>query len=311
MDLGASESLMEFITAFEPRHGESVRMSVVAPVFRVTAPNPGPFTFHGTNSYLVGTERLVIIDPGPDDDRHLQALLAAIGGRPVEAILVTHTHSDHSPLAARLAALTGALVAGCAPHAPFRALAAGEHNVLDAAGDRAFAPARVLEDGDLVETGAGTFSVVATPGHTANHLCFALEGSDILFSGDHVMGWSTSIVAPPDGAMAPYMASLERLQGRADTIYLPGHGGAIGDPGRFVRGLLGHRRMRSRAIAERLGKEGMTIPQLVAALYAGLDARLAGAASLNVLAHLEELIERGEARCEGPPMLGSRFFSGG
>jgi glyoxylase-like metal-dependent hydrolase (beta-lactamase superfamily II) len=300
---------MDFITAFEPHHGELVRVSDEAPVWRLTAPNPGPFTFHGTNSYLVGDHALTIIDPGPDDEAHLQSLLKAIGGRAVEAVLVTHTHADHSPLAAKIAALTGAPVMGCAPHAPFRPLADGEHNVLDASGDRDYVPNRVLGDGDRVETQSGVIRVVATPGHTANHLSFALEDQGILFSGDHVMGWSTSIVAPPDGAMAPYMASLERLQARADQLYLPGHGAAILEPARFVRGLIGHRRMRSRTIFERLDKAGVTIPQLVASLYGGLDPRLSGAAALNVFAHLEELIDDGRARTDGPPTLRSVYHS--
>lgn len=298
---------MEFSTQFDPAHGEAVPAALSGRVRRLTARNGGPFTFHGTNSYILGETRLTVIDPGPDDDGHLAALEGAIAGRDVEAILVTHTHADHSPLAARLKAMTGAPVLGCAPHAPFRGLSLGEVNPLDASGDRLFRADRELADGEGVDTELGRIAAIATPGHTANHLCFALEGEGLLFSGDHVMAWSTSIVAPPDGAMAPYMASLDRLIARHDRIYLPGHGGPVADPQRFVRGLRTHRRMRAKAILERLAAGDTRISEIVAVIYAGVDRRLHGAAALSVFAHLEELIARGEAACDGAPRLDGRF----
>lgn len=298
---------MEFSTGFEPAHGRAVAAALDGAVMRLTAPNPGPFTFHGTNSYILGERRLTVIDPGPDDPAHLAALLAAIGGRPVDAILVTHTHADHSPLARALARAIGAPVLGCGPHLAARPLAQGEVNLVDASGDRDHAPDRILADGETVATELGTLTAVATPGHTMNHLCFALDAGRVLFSGDHVMAWSTSIVAPPDGAMSHYMASLDRLLERGDALYLPGHGGPVGEPERFVRGLRSHRRMRAKAILDRLNAGDRTIAQIVPVIYAGVDKRLHGAAALSVLAHLEELVERGDAAADGPPMLETRF----
>jgi glyoxylase-like metal-dependent hydrolase (beta-lactamase superfamily II) len=302
---------MEFSTEFEPAHGRAVPVALAGAVRRLTAGNGGPFTFHGTNSYILGEHRLTIIDPGPDDEAHLAALTGAIAGRAVEAILVTHTHADHSPLAARLKALTGAPVLGCAPHAAFRELAPGETNLLDASGDRAFRADRELGDGEAVATELGLVRAIATPGHTVNHLCFALDGEGLLFSGDHVMAWSTSIIAPPDGAMAPYMASLDRLIARDDRLYLPGHGGPVADPQRFARGLRSHRRMRSNAILERLAAGDTQIREIVAAIYAGVDRRLHGAAALSVFAHLEDLVMRGEVVSDGPLRLDGRFRPAG
>jgi glyoxylase-like metal-dependent hydrolase (beta-lactamase superfamily II) len=298
----------EFNLVFEPRHGEAVLVHAELPIRRLTASNSGPFTFHGTNSYIIGDRNLTIIDPGPDDDKHLSALMAAIGSATVEAIVVTHTHIDHSPLAAKLKALTGAPVAGCGPHHNFRELSHGETNFLDASSDKSFHPDRQMHDGDRLNTELGPLIAIATPGHTANHLCFALEDHGIMFSGDHVMGWSTSIVAPPDGAMAPYMASLNHLIARNDQMYLPGHGGAIDMPNRFVRGLRSHRRMRSKAIAGLLSGQGVVIPDLVLSLYSGLDPRLHGAAALSVFAHLEELVEKDIARTNGAATLQSIYF---
>ncbi len=299
----------KFNLAFEANHGVAVPCHPHLPIRCLTANNAGPFTFHGTNSYLIGEKNLTIIDPGPDDDAHLAALIKAIGTAKLETILVTHTHIDHSPLAAKLKALTGAEVAGCGPHFNFRALSAGETNFLDASGDKDYLPDRQLYDGDGVATELGPLTAVATPGHTANHLCFALDNHGVLFSGDHVMGWSTSIVAPPDGAMAPYMASLDRLIARKDTLYLPGHGGAIETPNRFVRGLRSHRRMRANAIADLLSDKGVLIPDLVLALYTGLDPRLRGAAALSVFAHLEELVATGAARTDSAATLNSTYFA--
>lgn len=288
---------LEFETAFVPAHGEAV--SVAPGVVRVTANNPSPFTFHGTNSYIVGTDTLAVIDPGPDDAAHLAALVKAIAGRPVSHILVSHTHRDHSPLARRLKALTGATVLAEGPHRAARPLRIGEANRLDAGGDTAFRPDAALSEGMRVEGDGWTLGTALTPGHAANHAAFALEGTGILFSADHVMAWSTSIVAPPDGAMSDYMASLDRLLQRDDRFYLPGHGGPVHQPQAFVRALKAHRKMRERAILERVRHGDRTIAEMVAAIYRDTDPRLHAAAGLSVLAHLEDLVRRGDVAAEG------------
>jgi glyoxylase-like metal-dependent hydrolase (beta-lactamase superfamily II) len=264
-------------------------------VTRVLANNPSPFTFTGTQTYLVGTTDLAVIDPGPDDAEHLAALLAAIGGRPVRAILCTHTHRDHSPAAPALKAATGAPIIGCAPL------------VLDDAGPRAdaafdtgYAPDRVLGDAEQVAGQGWTLTAVATPGHTSNHLCFALEESGALFTGDHVMGWSTTVVAPPDGNMTAYMASLETLLARGqDRIYYPAHGEPVERPQRFVRGLAGHRKQREGQILRLLGEGVGAVPAMVARMYVGLDPQLRGAAGRSVLAHLLDLQARGMVAAAG------------
>ncbi|GGO97574.1 MBL fold metallo-hydrolase [Stakelama pacifica] len=263
-------------------------------VTRVLAPNPSPYTYNGTQTYLVGTDDLAVIDPGPDDPRHLEALLAAIAERPVRAILCTHTHRDHSPLARELARATGAPVIGCA------ALILDDSGPrADAAFDRDYAPDRVLADGETVCGSGWTLEAVATPGHTSNHLCFALRESNILFTGDHVMGWSTTVVSPPDGNMADYMASLEKLMARDDALYLPAHGDPIERPQRFVRGLAGHRKQREGQIVRLLGETPHSVPALVERMYVGLDPRLVGAAERSVLAHLIDLRDRDRVRAEG------------
>lgn len=295
----------EFQTDFDPAYGRLV--PVAAHIGRVTANNPSAFTFAGTNSYVAGRTGCFVVDPGPDDDAHLDALVAAIAGRPVEAILLTHTHRDHTGLVRRLAALTGAPIVGGGPHRASRPLRDGEAHRLEAAGDTDLAFDRILSDGEQLTLGGLPVSVVATPGHCANHLAFAVGEDGVLLSGDHVMGWSTSIVAPPDGAMRDYMASLERLLTRDDRLYLPGHGGVIAAPKPFVRGLIGHRRMRETAIVRRLADGDRTIPEIVAALYKTVDIRLHGAAGLSVLAHLEDLVARGVVACDGPPTLATIY----
>lgn len=299
---------LEFDLSFEPAHGRPV--AVADGVVRVTANNPGPFTFQGTNSYIVGRERLAVIDPGPDDDAHLAALLAAIAGREVSHIFVSHTHRDHSPLAAKLRAATGAVVLGEGPHRPARALRIGEVNPLDASADTEFQPDVRLADGEVVDGGAWRLQTVLTPGHAANHAAFALEGTGILFSADHVMGWSTSIVAPPDGAMADYMASLDKLLARRDRVFLPGHGGPVAQPQQFMRGLKGHRKMRERAIFDRIAAGDRTIPEVVAQIYRTTDPRLHGAAGLSVLAHLEDLVARGVVATAGDPSIDAEYEPG-
>jgi glyoxylase-like metal-dependent hydrolase (beta-lactamase superfamily II) len=284
------------------------RATEMAPgVRRLTARNPGPFTFHGTNTYLLGTGRLAIIDPGPDDPEHVDALLAASAGAEISHIILTHTHLDHSGATGRLAAATGAQTVGAGPHRPARPLHIGEVNPLDASADLRFFPDRTIADGATVAGDCWTIEAIATPGHTANHLAYALRGSGLIFSGDHVMGWATTIVAPPDGAMADYMRSLDRLLARPEEHYLPGHGGPIAAAHAYVRGLKSHRRMRETAIVTRLGQGDRTIADLVAAIYRDTPTALHGAARLSVLAHLEDLVARGLVVTEGPPRIDGSY----
>lgn len=292
---------LEFDTGFEPAHGSAV--SAAPGILRVTAPNPSPFTFHGTNSYIIGHDTLAVIDPGPEDERHLRTLLDTIAGRPVSHIFVSHTHRDHSPLAARLKAETGAIIVAEGPHRAARELAMGEINALDESNDTEFLPDTILPDGGTVDGDGWSISGLHTPGHAANHMAFALEGTGILFSADHVMAWSTSIVAPPDGAMADYMASLEKLLERDDRFFLPGHGGPVIQPQAFMRGLKAHRKMRERAVLDRLEKGDRTIADMVKTIYRDTDPRLHGAAGLSILAHLEDLVGRGLAITEGAPSI--------
>jgi len=264
-------------------------------VARILAPNPSPFTYQGTQTYLVGQHDLAVIDPGPNEAAHLDALIAAIAGRPVRAIMCTHTHRDHSPAAEPLAALTGAPIIGCAP-----LTLEDDGPRADAAFDPDYAPDRVLGDGDQVAGEGWALRAVATPGHTSNHLCYALEVENALFTGDHVMGWSTTVVSPPDGDMTAYLASLEKLMARDDAIYYPAHGEPIPKPRRLVRGTLGHRRMREGQILRLLERQGPSlVPDMVAAMYAAIDPRLHGAAGRSVLAHLIDLERRNLVAPEG------------
>jgi glyoxylase-like metal-dependent hydrolase (beta-lactamase superfamily II) len=274
---------------------------------RILADNPGPFTFKGTVTYIVGRGEVAVIDPGPDDARHFAAISEAVRGERVTHILVTHTHRDHSPGVPRLKEATGATVYAEGPHRPARPLHTGETARLDAGGDQAFRPDVTLADGDIVQGRGFTFEAVATPGHTANHMAYAWKEADLLFSGDHVMGWSTTIVAPPDGAMSDYMASLSKLAARPEQIYFPGHGSAIPQAPRFVEHLIRHRHGREASILHRLEKGAADIPTIVRAVYIGLDPRLIGAAGLSVLAHLEELVARGVVATDEAPAIGSTY----
>ncbi|MDP3547072.1 MAG: MBL fold metallo-hydrolase [Phreatobacter sp.] len=274
---------------------------------RILCDNPGPFTFKGTVTYVVGKGRVAIIDPGPDDPRHIAAVLEAVKGETVEAILVTHTHRDHSPATPAIKAATGSPVYAEGPHRAARPLNLGETNALDASGDKDFAPDIVLKDGDVVSGTGWTIESVFTPGHTANHMAFALREEETLFSGDHVMAWSTSIVAPPDGAMGDYMASLDKLRAREEKLFWPGHGGAVREPAKFMRALSHHRRLREAAIMKRLASGDRQIPEIVAAIYEGIDPRLKSAAGLSVFAHLEDLVGKGLATSDGAPSLTGAF----
>lgn len=294
---------LNFDLSFEPSYGEPV--PVFPGVARVTANNPGAFTFHGTNSYLVGEHELAVIDPGPEDKEHLDGLVRAIAGRPVTHILVSHTHRDHSPLAARLSKATGAPVCAEGPHRPARN--PPTVTALSNGADTAFKPDVALADGDLVTGEGWGLRTVLTPGHTANHAAFALDGTGLLFSADHVMAWSTTIVAPPDGSMADYMASLDKLIERGDRLLLPGHGGPVKNPQEYLRGLKEHRLGRERAILDRLRQGDRSVDKLVKAIYRDTDPKMHAAAGLSVLAHLEDLVDRRLVETDGAPSIGGIF----
>lgn len=258
-------------------------------VRRVLARNPSPFTFTGTQTHIVGRGEVAVVDPGLDLPEHIDAVLSATAGERIAAILVTHTHRDHSPAARALKEATGAPVIGCA------SLVLARPDAFSEAVDLDHAPDRVLADGEAVEGPGWTLRAVATPGHMSNHLCFAFEEERALFSGDHVMGWSTSVILPPDGNMRAYMASLERLQARDDVVYYPAHGPKVDAPGKLVRGMIAHRRARETQIVRVLGEGETGVAEIVERLYVGLDPNLRPAAGASVLAHLIALAEDGRA----------------
>ena len=276
-------------------------------VRRVLCNNPSPFTFSGTVSYIIGKGQVAIVDPGPDNEEHAAALLNAVRGETVTHILVTHTHRDHSPNTARIKAATGATVYAGGPHRASRPRYESETISSESGADRDFKPDFELRDGDTVEGGDWAVEAVATPGHTANHLAFAWRERKTLFVGDHVMGWSTSIVAPPDGSMVDYMASLHKLTRRGEDLYFSGHGPEIPDATRYVRFLIQHREAREASILHRLAKGEADIPSIVRAIYIGIDPRLTGAAGYSVLAHLEDLVGRGIVTTAGDPVIGGSY----
>ncbi len=257
---------------------------------RVLARNASPFSYTGTQTYVVGHGEVAVIDPGPlgDDPAHVGELIRILGDERIAAIMCTHTHRDHSPAAAPLAAATGAAVIGCAP-----LVLSDDGPRADAGFDPTYAPDRVLSDGESVTGPGWTLTALATPGHTSNHLCFALAEEKALFSGDHVMGWSTTVVSPPDGDMADYMRSLALLLDRDDQVYYAAHGAPIDKPQRLVRGMMGHRKQREGQILRLLERGVGAIPDMVLEMYKGIDVRLHGAAGRSVLAHLIDLRDRG------------------
>ena len=282
------------------------RVDQVSPlVRRVVAENPGPFTFRGTGTYIVGHGSVAVIDPGPPIDAHVEALVQALDGETVTHILITHTHGDHSPAARPLAALTGAPTYGFGPHPR---LPRGEESGDDAddaadeeRSDLDFVPDVVTVDADVIEGEGWTIDALHTPGHISNHLCFALREEKILFTGDHVMGWSTTVIPSPDGDLTAYMANLHRLLDRDDEVYWPTHGPPITDPQRFVQALIAHREERTRQILERLRSGDERIDQIVAALYADVDPALHPAAGRSVLAHLVALQRDGVVHTDADP----------
>jgi glyoxylase-like metal-dependent hydrolase (beta-lactamase superfamily II) len=275
----------------------------VAPgVRRIVANNPGPFTFRGTGTYVVGEGEVAVIDPGPDLAEHVGALLVGLEGERITHLLITHTHRDHSPAAAAVKAATGAPTYGFGPHGGRRGIPGIEEG-----GDWDFAPDIVVKDGDQIIGSGWQVEAVHTPGHTSNHLCFALADQGILFSGDHVMGWSTSVIAPPDGNMAAYMASLDKLLVRNDTVYWPTHRPAITEPKEHVRAFIAHRREREAGVIACLEAGIGQIDAMVERLYIGLNPNLKRAAGRSLLAHLIDLIGRGAVSCEGTPTLDATY----
>jgi glyoxylase-like metal-dependent hydrolase (beta-lactamase superfamily II) len=269
--------------------------------------NPSPFTFTGTCCYIVGHGKVAVIDPGPGQPGEAEALLKALHNETVETIVITHTHRDHSPGARTLQTLTGAPIAGCKPHWSARKASKGETTFLDASTDKLHRPDQPMNDGDCLRGAGYSLRAIETPGHTMNHLCFAFAEENALFSGDHVMAWSTSIVAPPDGSMAAFMASLEKLRLRNEAIFWPGHGGPVTDPQRFLRGLVGHRKMRESTILTAIREAQSSIPDLVDKLYVGLAPQLKGAAALSVFAHIEDLMDRKLIASEGAASMQSLY----
>ena len=276
---------------FDAPYGKTAAVSPL--ISRLLAQNPGPFTFKGTGVAIIGKDQVAVIDPGPDDPAHLQSLRDALRDKQVTHILVTHTHRDHSPAAKHVKQWTGARTYGLGPHG-------NEGNrVIEEGADREFVPDIRLRGGDIIEGDGFTFEAVHTPGHTSNHICYALKEEQALFSGDHVMGWSTTVVAPPDGNMAAYMRSLEILLSRDEQIYWPTHGGPIRNPKAFVSALLRHRLSRESEITAALNDGCHRIPEIVGRVYRGLEPRLIPAAELNVLAHLLKLVQEARVVAEG------------
>jgi glyoxylase-like metal-dependent hydrolase (beta-lactamase superfamily II) len=270
------------------------RADAVSPLIqRVIANNSGPFTFTGTGTYIVGRSEpgasVAVIDPGPLDDDHLAALQAAVAGRRVSHILVTHTHRDHAPLARPFAEAVNAPILAARP--PARTIHASA--TLDEDEDETFAPDVVLAGGEVIDGDGWTLEALATPGHASNHMAFVLREENALFSGDHVMGWSTTVVAPPDGDMADYMDSLDRVIARGFSTLWPTHGAPVTEPGPFLAAYRAHRLAREAQIMERLAAGDRRISDMVPSLYAAVDSRLWPAASLSVWAHLIALVRQG------------------
>lgn len=291
-----------FVREMEFEYGVVDRLSPL--VRRVIARNPGPFTMYGTGVYIIGKGDVTVIDPGPKDEVHLKALDQALEGERVSHILVTHTHLDHSPAAAPLKQATGAQTYGYGPH--------GNHTSkegvkVEAGADFEFMPDVAIIDGDIIEGDGYEIECVHTPGHTSNHMCFGLKQEKALFSGDHVMGWSTSVITPPDGNMKHYMDSLAHLLFRDDKIYLPTHGPAITEPRRHVEAFIEHRQDREYQITEQLEAGVGDIREMVKVMYAETDKRLHPAAAMSVLAHLHHMVATGRAHCDGEPALTSHF----
>lgn len=293
-----------FVKDLDFTYGKPSRLSPL--IQRIIANNPGPFTYTGTGTYLVGSDGpLAVIDPGPHDPDHMNALNSAAPNG-ISHILVTHTHHDHCGGARLLAERTGAPIFGFGPH-PKNNPAPLDDHALEEGGDENFSPDQLISDGDIIEGTDWSLEAVHTPGHLSNHLCFALDQEKTLFTGDHIMGWATTVIIPPTGHMGAYFDSLEKLLARNDELYLPTHGAPIKTPHRFVRAVRTHRRVRDGQIIEQLKSGHTQIKDMVAAMYADVDKRLHGAASMNVLAHLIRLVETGIVKIDGQPSLNADF----
>ena len=280
-----------FIKDFKFDYGTATEVTPL--VRRVVANNPSPFTFKGTGTYLIGHGNVAIVDPGPDQPEHIEAVLRAVRGETVTHILVTHTHMDHVPATPAIAKATGAKVYSFGPHPRAPGDAKPEQD-----GDLAFAPDIKLDDGDVVEGAGWNVEAVHTPGHISNHLCFAVREDAALLSGDHVMGWSPAVISPPDGNMADYFASLRKLLPREETLYIPTHGAEIRDPAPFVHAYIEHRLNREAQILARLKDGPKTIPEMVALNYADTPHHLHAAAGRSMLAHLIQMVKDGRVRTE-------------
>ena len=294
---------------FSPRHG--VIEQIAPGIRRVTAPNPGAFTFTGTGTYIIGEGRVAVIDPGPNEAAHVEALLGALAGETITHLLITHTHLDHSPASVPVQAATGAATYGFGPHGSGR-FVGGEAITVEAGGDQDFVPDHRLGDGDIVSGDGWSVERVHTPGHTSNHLCFAvtLQGGRALFPGDHVMGWSTTVVSPPDGDMKDYVASLEKLLAREDGAYYPTHGAPIAEPKPFLRALIAHRRAREDQIIACITNGRGRIADMVTVIYPGLDAALVPAARCSTFAAIVKMAGEGRVACDGELAIGARFGIG-
>lgn len=290
-----------FVRDIQFEYGDSMQVSPL--IRRVIANNPSAFTYTGTGTYIIGHGEVAVIDPGPRDMQHFDALMKALQGELVTHILITHTHSDHSPLARELKALTGARTYGYGPHGGD----GGDDVKVEEDGDQDFQPDQRVRHGDVLQGEDWSVECVFTPGHTSNHMCYALREEKALFTGDHVMGWSTSVISPPDGNMQAYMASLRLLLARDDEIYWPTHGPAIRDPKPFLRAFIAHREDRERQIMEQLANGQRRISEIVPVLYANVDKRLHPAAARSVLAHMEHLVALGRVRTEGGISLEANY----
>mgnify|MGYP001407191583 CR=1 FL=1 len=293
-----------FVTLDDPQYGEAVQ---VAPLIRrVIARNPSKFTYHGTGTYIIGASEVAVIDPGPDLGGHLDVLLAAVAGERVTHIFVTHGHMDHSPAAHPLAAATGAKVyASATPVKPT------DSDVrMEAGDDLAFRPDIAVKDGDRFTGPGWTIEAVTTPGHTSHHVAYALVEENALFPGDHIMGWSTTVISPPDGDMSDYLRSLEKVRDRDYTTLWPTHGPPVRKVRPFVQSYIDHRLAREAQIIEQIALGRTRIKDMVPVIYAAVDQRLHPAACHSVLAHMIRLVELGRVRCDGAPGLESAYRLG-
>jgi glyoxylase-like metal-dependent hydrolase (beta-lactamase superfamily II) len=281
-------------TSFNPETGKAVE--VLPGLVRVTAPNASPFTFTGTNSFIIGGDRVAILDPGPDDAGHRAALVAAIAGRPVEAIILPHTHKDHSAGAPALGRETGAPLWFAGPHRLSRPPHLFEINALAGGCDWGLTPDRTLFDGETFSVGGVDLIAIATPGHCANHMAYGLAGTDWLLTGDHIMGWNSTLVSVPDGSMGDYLASLEKVLALPYKHYVPAHGGPIPDGPIYARSLLSHRKLRNKQIIDAVAKGATRVDQLLDRIYPQLNGTLRVAAGMTLRAHIEYLSERHSIR---------------